>query len=411
MREFNGEICENRIFTKYYAALNSTVGEALFYCAFAIYTLGVVIDSSSISQVFPGPIEFFDSLVQVSVIALLLIKFIIQRAEPKAWALACVLVCIGFLTWHQSQEGWFFWVPLFIVCSEGVRIRGLALVSMSILATGVLFIILFSVFGLIPDIQAVQNGYIRHSLGFQHPNTLALFPLMICVSYSVLCFGKNPITCIIALFVCDLFNYLTAHSRTVFLLSLIQAVLMIVFYLVKDSARRKTVSIWFALLAAAVVGSSLYLMVCFNPSDPFQLKLNSILSGRFYLANGYYKMSSLTLLGNSFSGCQSLMWWEPEATRSIVIDNAWCHLILRFGILPTLLLLAAIFLLYKDKIKTGQWDAVLYGITLMICYGFTETVGIRIEFNYFLIAVGSELLYRVNIDCSDANTKILQQNP
>lgn len=375
-----------------------SASESLFYCAFAIYTLGVVIDSSSLQQVLPGSIELFDVFVQFSVIALLLIKFISQRASPKSWAFACGLVLLGLLTWRQSQEGWFFWVPLFIVCAEGVEVKTLARVNFATLLLGFFFVLLLCFFGLLPDTQIVQDGYIRHSLGFRHPNTLALIPLMICVSYTVLCFGETPVKAISALLACDLFNQLTAHSRTVFLLSVIQIVLVLVFYFIKSAKWRKGATACFSLTAIVVIGASYYLMVAFDPSNSVHLQINSMLSGRFYLANGYYEMSPLTLLGNSFSGCQSLMWWEPEETRAIVIDNAWCHLVLKFGIVPTLLMIAGIFAIYREKIKAGQWDEALFGLTLMVCYGFTETVGIRIEYNYFLIVIGSQLLYRTGLN-------------
>ena len=368
--------------------------EALFYCAFAIYSLGVIIDSSALSQVLPEFIDAFDTLVQVSVISLLLIKFFIQRAAPKSWAFACLLVFVGLLSWHRSQEGWFFWVPLFIVCAEGVKIEALAKVSLAIISTIFLFIVMLCLFGLLPDIQIVQDGWIRHSLGFQHPNTLALLPLMACVSYSVLHFWESPFKVIFLLAACELFNMLTAQSRTVLLLLVIQIVLIAVFHFLKNPNKRKIATICFALIAGAVIGLSFYLMVAFDATNAVHSGINSALSGRIYLANGYYEMLPLSLFGNSYSGCPSLMWWEPEDTRSIVIDNAWCHLILRFGIVPTLLTLTGIFMLYKYKISAGHWDVVLYGITLMVCYGFTETVGIRIEYDYFLIAIGSQLLYR-----------------
>lgn len=391
-------IRDYRIEKRYHEALSVSAAESLFYCAFAIYSLGVVIDSSSLLQMLSGPIGLFDFFVQLSVIALLLIKFIIQRASPKSWAFACVLVLLGLLTWRQSQEGWFFWVPLFIVCAEGVRVKTLARVNFAILLLGFFFVLLLCAFGLLPDTQIVQDGYIRHSLGFQHPNTLALIPLMICVSYSVLRFGESPLKVVIALLACDLFNLLTAHSRSAFLLSVIQIVLVLVFYFIKGTKGRKAATVCFSLTAVAVIGASYYLMVAFDPSNSVHLQINSMLSGRFYLANGYYEMAPLTLLGNSFAGYQSLMWWEPEETRAIVIDNAWCHLVLKFGIIPTLLMITGIFAIYREKVKAGQWDVVLYGITLMVCYGFTETVGIRIEYDYFLIAIGSQLLYRTKFN-------------
>ena len=44
-------------------------------------------------------------------------------------------------------------------------------------------------------------------------------------------------------------------------------------------------------------------------------------------------------------------------------------------------------------LRGKRWDALLFGIVLMAVYGFSETLGVRFECNYFLFALGAELLY------------------
>ena len=43
----------------------------------------------------------------------------------------------------------------------------------------------------------------------------------------------------------------------------------------------------------------------------------------------------------------------------------------------------------------------MFGIVLMSVYGLTETLGVRIECNYFLFAIGADLLF----SSSEINTR------
>lgn len=64
--------------------------------------------------------------------------------------------------------------------------------------------------------------------------------------------------------------------------------------------------------------------------------------------------------------------------------------------MPTLLFLLAFFALYIKLIKANHWDALFFGLVAMTIYGTMETLGIRIDCNYFLVAIAPLILFGTN---------------
>ncbi len=368
------------------------IDEAFYYLAFAIYYVQFVLERTTFTDFLFMPIDVFTGVTQIVVLLLLFSKFVMQRASFRCWLFATLVVLVGFLSWRQSGEGWLFWASLFIVCANGVRLRPLAKISLALSLLILALTTLFACCGVIENRVSLRAGVTRYALGFTHPNHLGLVLLNVCVAFSVLRFGKNPAPDLILIAVAAIMNLAICDSRSAALLSLLQAVLLLIFYFAKNEGPRKALRYGFVAVAFAVLALSFYFMVAYNPSNPVEFALNSVLTGRLRLANGYYEMQPLTLLGSDFTAF-SPIYWENGKAYTFVVDNAWCHLVLRYGLIPTLLFLAGYALLFLKLVRQRRWDAVLFGLLLMSVYGFSETLGIRFECNYFLYAVGAELLY------------------
>lgn len=369
------------------------VDEAAYYVAFALYFIDCVFDHTTYEEFLFVPVATLQVVLQTCVLVLLLFKFVSQRASFKGWIIAAAIVLVGFVSWRQSGEGWLFWCALFIVCSHEVKLRPLASCALWITLIALLITIPFAQFGLIKNIVLTRSaGTVRYAMGFTHPNSLGLYLLVVCFSFSVLRFGKNPIPDLVLIAVTDVINLVVTDSRTCVLLSLVQALLLIVFYFVKGEGTRAAARACFSLAVLLVIVSSMYFMVAYDASNSLHVALNSALSGRFRLAHGYYSLQPLTLLGSTFEGFTAI-YWENGEPKTFVVDNGWCHLILRFGVLPAAIFLAGYLTLFFKMIRERRWDALLFGFVLMSAYGFSENFGIRVECNYFLYAIGAELLF------------------
>ena len=368
------------------------VGEAAYYLAFCLYFIDCVFGHSTLTEFLFVSVPTLQLVLQACILMLLFFKFVSQRASFKGWCIAAFVVLVAFVSWRQSGEGWLFWCALFVVCAHGARLRPLALCALviTVFASGLLMT--FAQMGVIENLTYTRGGVVRYAMGFSHPNNFAMYLSIICFSFSVLRFGKNPMPDLLLIAATDVLNLAVADSRTCVLLSVVQALLLVVFYFVRVESSRNIARCCFAGVLLFVVALSMYFMVAYDPSNPVHLALNNALSGRLRLAHGYYGMQPLTPFGSTFEQF-SPIYWEDGVPKAFVVDNAWCHLILRFGLLPALVFFAAFALTLRKMVGEKRWDALLFGFVLLGIYGFSENFGIRIECNYFLYAMGAELLF------------------
>ena len=369
---------------------------ALYYLAFALYFISSALGRSAFADASFVPANALDSILKVLAVSLLFIKFLTQRNSLEGWGVALALGAIGLISWRQSAEGWLFWCGLFIICAKGVDVRRMASLTFILSVAALLIICTSAGLGIIDNIAYVRGDETRWCLGFTHPNVLGLYLLVTCFSFSVLRFGKNPIPDIALILAADALNLSVANSRTCVVLSLVQALLLAIFYWVHGECARRALRLCFVAVITLVIASSLYFMVAYDPSIPLHGMLNSALSGRLRLAHDYYLMQPLTAFGCSFEQFEPIYWEQglpEEIPKSFVVDNAWCHLVLRYGVIPASMFLAGNFATLSKMLRDRRWDAVLFGFVLMTIYGFCETTGIRIECNFLLFVMGTELLY------------------
>ena len=375
-----------------YSLGRMAVSEVAYYLAFCLYFVDCVFDRTKFTEFLFVPVPTLQTILQACILILLFFKFVSQRASFKGWCIAALVVLVGFLSWRQSGEGWLFWCALFVVCAHGARLRPLAWCAL-VISTATFFLTVgFAQVGVIENVASTRAGVTRYAMGFTHPNFFGLFLLIICFSFSVLRIGKNPLPDILLIAVADILNLAVADSRSCVLLSLVQVVLLLVFYIARSEASRRHMRRVFAVGVLLVVALSFYFMVAYDPANPVHFALNDALSGRLRLAHGYFEMQPLTLLGSTFEQF-SPIYWENGRPYTFVVDNAWCHLLLRYGVVPAALFSCGYFATLFGLLNDKRWDPLLFGFVLMSVYCFSETLGIRIECNYFLYAMGAELLF------------------
>lgn len=146
------------------------------------------------------------------------------------------------------------------------------------------------------------------------------------------------------------------------------------------------------IVTVGTIGCSYFFIVAYNFSNSLHALLSSILNGRLELAHSYYETQPLTLFGSDFSRYLPI-YWENGKPYTSVVDNAFCHLLLRYGTVPTVLFLMGLFDLLAKLIRERRFGVLHFCTTLMMIYGVSETLGIRVECDFFPAGMGSELLF------------------
>lgn len=334
----------------------------------------------------------FNDYIQLFILVILICKFLSQQTNLRGWIISFIVIIVGFFSWRMSKEGWLFWLVLFVMCSQGVDLKLLAGLTFVITCVLTVVVMACSALGVTPNLSSMRDGVLRYTMGFTHPNFLGLYLLLICVSFTSFKFGKKIIPDIALVSITTAVNLIVADSRSSAVLAALLVVMLFAFRFARGAHTQRVLSwICFVVVLAAVV-SSYYFMIAYDPANPVDAALDSALSGRLHLQNGYFKMQPLTPFGSDFSQFEPI-YWEDGRPYEFVVDNAFCHLLLRYGIVPTVFFMAGLFALLAKLLHERRCGVLLFGITLMMVYGMTETLGIRVECDFFLVAMGSELLF------------------
>ena len=365
----------------------SRVEDVLYYLAFFLYSVASNLGFTTIRTVGGIPLNYVVLAFQVIVLCCLLFKFLSQKINGVSWVVSLFLVAIGLISWQHSGENYFLWIVLFVISGFDANYRKLARLA-CVACVLTIIICLFSLnAGLANDVVVYGTNGIRHSMGFIHPNSFGRFLVVSSLSFSTAHYGRGIYIDLLVAVVCASVAQIVAGSRTSVLLLICLIVLLIVSSCTKsNSSKRAVLSTLFFIVLLAIL-SSFYFMFNYDVSVPAHRLLDSLLSGRLSLSSAYADIAPFTLFGNGFLDAP---FYGLPAT--FTVDNAWCHLFLRAGIIPTLILLLGEIVLLWRVFRLRIIDGFTLGLFLMSLYSFSETVGIMIESNFYLIAMAPAVL-------------------
>lgn len=206
-----------------------SIGEFVFYLAYALYFFSCILDRTTFVEFLFIPVSLLSNILSLAILCLLIFKFILQKASVNGWLMAALVVLVGFVSWRNSQEGWLFWLALFIVCSEGVKLNKLAFISLVLSIMILVIAPLFAVSGIIENLILIRSGIARQSLGFTHPNIFGMYVILACTSISVLRFGKTPLFQSMLLISAAILILVVSDSRSTAILAVFQVLLLVCF--------------------------------------------------------------------------------------------------------------------------------------------------------------------------------------
>lgn len=392
---------KNRISSVAYGAV-----DICYYAAFALYVLAIAIDLSMVSTPFGIPRPTFKLNIFYVVGPLLMLKYITQHNSLPQHVAMVAAVTLGFLTWNITQVDWLFWVAMFSFAAKGINEKVIAwIVAVEVSLIAVVFYVLSSngvieSFTLVRD-RADGTQFIRHAFGFLHPNSFGCYMLMVCLALSVIRFNKFPIVEIIFAIVFSYINVMWVDSRAALAVCAVFIVMRLVMYYVKSDKIRRIVNVMALLAVIGTMLVSFWAIFYFDETDSFQVMLDKSLSSRLSLAHAYHEaIGPIKPFGYLLAGMEGTV-GNGYLIIAATMDNGFSHYLVRLGWVPTLVFCGSVIALYIQFIKQNRWDATLLGLTLMLIYGISETMGVILACNYFLIAL-SCLIYPENRLPSDS---------
>lgn len=370
----------------------------LFYMAYLLLILErVVIDSTNLSDLIPiQALNIISNGISIMIILLVLCVFMqINIFTLKEIAVIAACMIIFFISAYSSDSYLLFAGVLLILCSKNVDFDQLVHFSIRVLTVIFICIVTLSFLGFIQMgvMERSSTEITRYSAGFKHPNTLGMQGFQWVCQYI---FIKRNIYNQSKYLLCGIITaiiYMITNSNTALLGMLLVLLTSFIYENVVIRGLRlpkQIVRIIVILLLIIAMIEIIYWLryFWFNPDQLTQptLRTRIILAARYINAYGIDWFGHNIVIGDfvTIPGYRQGYYY---------LDNAYVWLLVRYGILASIIIVIAYTIYYKNLIKEKEWVVLMISFFYLI-YGLSETYPFRVEYNIFLIHMGTKLYKR-----------------
>lgn len=371
--------------------------EKWYYFTLGLWFFFEIITQANVTKIFGIDIYILDDLVTgIVLLCTVLICILGQKYSKREIILIIIITLLILIATINSHVNSLISAWMFIVASKNINLHKTVRIVFKLLFLATLLIIGLSLLGIIPENIMYRNGNIRHSLGFSHPNQLALriFQLAACycfLRWNEFGIGDIGIISFLLIFIVKVTNSQTAAICTVLLLILTA--------FAKWSNRRftnanvilGTVYWW---IGVGTAFSSVFLTLINAKEYSILRTVDQILSARFSEGYKVYRLYGVSLFGQRIFVTPEERILVGLHTR-LWLDSAYCNLLLRFGIIIFCVFCIAYFCTFYSM-KNIPIMAVL--LLVYAIYGVMEGSLIQLTHNVFLIALAWTIYKDKSID-------------
>lgn len=345
-----------------------------------------VITQANVSRFLGIDITIIDNMITGLVLcSITLLCFFGQSYSKKeivVISLITILISAATINSHMNTllSAW-----MFIVAAKNIDFYKIVQSVNKILIITISLIIALNLMGAIPENVIYRNGAIRHSLGFSHPNQLALRIFQLSACYCYLRWERITIFDGVIMSMFLLFVSKITDSQTA---SICISLLFILVIFMKWGCKKFNDAnvilgtiYWGIGLISAVISISFTLINVKKYS--ILSTFDQLLSLRFSEGYKVYKLYGISMLGQRIYVTAS----EREAVglyTRLWLDSAYCNLLIRMGIIVFLLFCIGYFFTFY-KMKNVPVIAVIFLVYAV--YGIMEGSLTQLTHNIFLITM------------------------
>lgn len=319
--------------------------ELLFYISFFLVSLaqtfGIGADDNPIVV-----------LITIASFIVYIFKVFGESYTKKELLLIIILTIYAGISYLYSHNLLVVINVFVIIAMKNIDIKKLIKCLFVYRLIGFLMVISLTLIGVLPNsekylfVNGVNTFVIRQSLGFFHPNLLALyfFVLISMVIYG--CFEKIRCPHYILLVILTIVIYNICYSRSGLLCTLF---LITVSFAIKYFKKIHKLILNRITYILPIILALVFVLISMFYIDNFILeKINSLLSGRLYLSNVFIENYGL-----SFFGIMMENTYYIDSSR-VIIDSGYVHYLLNYGILGFTLLMYVMYLCSKYFLKNNK---------------------------------------------------------
>ncbi|MGM0123417.1 hypothetical protein IGI37_000783 [Enterococcus sp. AZ194] len=252
-----------------------------------------------------------------------------------------------------------------------------------------LLVVILNYFGTISEFILVRDGTIRHSFGFSHPNFFGAIIFVLFFEY-IYIYGDKSKKLNVVLFLLALYSTNQFSGSRNAVISLIVGFCIILISKIITSNRILTFSCYLLLPFSFFI--STWAAKSYSNIDAFWISIDKILSGRVRFANMFYQESPPSLLGNKIEMLTTEKAQDIIGATTKILDNAYMSILLKFGIIFTVILCTYFMIGLYQTWKYDQKKRIVYAL-IFIIFGFSESYFTFFEFNFSYIIIMNYIYY------------------
>lgn len=349
------------------------------------------------------------TILLIGVVLVLSLRFLFIKNFSISFIVSGILLILTSLcVFLQTGATNFLLYSLLILLLYDVDVDVILKTYVFIAGSIVIGIFLFSIIGLLPNLQFAQvrsSGLvIRNSFGFIYPTDFASHCFYLFIAWGYLLREKYIWLRVAVGVALSAFIIKFCDARLNSMSILIAVIIFLVMYYTKE----KKFKVYYILPYFAAIFSSLmfYLSSHFSFSSPFFVKLNDFFSMRLFLGKNALDTYKLHLFGTNnvkFIG-------YGGTTESVLsynyVDSSYIQMLFYYGIVPVVLLVLVYVLSSRRFYKEGKM-LFLALLSLITINCMIEAFWIRPGYNIFMFTLFASLISIKEINGEENKIEIL----
>lgn len=338
----------------------------------------IVFNSTALVPSFEEAADIVYKILSFSAVTCLAVVSLMQKYSRRQLVIAAIYIVVFGFSWLVS--GWRFLLvsTLFIVTAQHIDLRSVARLTFYAVLLGMLCVFMLVFLGVAENLVLYRGDSPRYSMGFYNQNTFGVLIFELITSYVLFRWSRmNKCDALIVL-VTLILGFRLCGSRSLLLAGLILLALLFVLKVLFPDKHIPTQSAW--LVVACCAGSILFAVLY---SDGVWGWLDDLMSTRLSQMNNFWKCYGFSVVGQSVPYAEATY---VGPLKLNVIDNAYGHIAILFGIVPLVLFVLAYYCVMR-KAASEKCDIVAIILIAYCVLGLFETGIYRVSFSYILIAI------------------------
>lgn len=348
----------------------------------------LLMDGLSRLTIWPsgGLINTFVNAFQLVIYLVLAFDIIRKHYSPVTYLCVFVSLVLLLIGWSQTRDSVYIRDILLIVAAQGASFEGTARTMRRTVSITVIAGVLTALLGYATTRTYHRGSDIRYTLGFSHPNQLALMLAIIALLWLAERHARLNWIDLLFLTLWTAMTFEITRSRTATAL----LVFMLVVCAIQVAFPRRSVGGLFTAIAVITPPACLlftYVSAHLISDNGFLKSLDRLLGNRIWLNWYAFTNHGIPLFGQvvDLSEGTGTVYNDLTGTwnNAITVDNTYALSLVRLGLIPTLVFIVWNMFALKRIAERGDRCLLAMGIVFCI-YGITEAQMLDV-FNDFIL--------------------------